>query len=162
MRYVLLEARHRLREQGVHRALRQLEDFLRRSRQQTDEFVAELSDALRARLDRQRRRLAVLGHNLASVDLRARLRSVALRLGQRSASLNVRIERQLVGKRRRLDRLRLQIEERSPLGVLARGYAICYDAQGNVVREAAAVDLGGRIKVQLSRGTLGAEVKDRS
>src|SRR6202030_2317935 len=30
MRYLLLEAHHRLREQGVHRALRQLEDFLRR------------------------------------------------------------------------------------------------------------------------------------
>src|ERR1700684_2853718 len=59
MRYILLDARHRLREQGVHRALRQLEDFLRRSRQQTDEFVGLLADGPRARLHRSRRRLPV-------------------------------------------------------------------------------------------------------
>ena len=160
MRYLLLEANHRLREQGVHRALRQLEDFLRRSRQQTDEFVGELSEGLRVRLDKSRRRLAVLGHSLASLDLRARLRSVALRLDQRSSSLGVRVERQLVAKRRRLEHLRLQLEERSPLGVLARGYAICYDAAGNVVHAAQDVSVGGRIRVQLSRGRLGAEVRE--
>jgi exodeoxyribonuclease VII large subunit len=162
MRYILLDARNSLREQGVHRALRQLEDFLRRSRQQTDEFVGELADGLRARLDRSRRRLAALGHSLASVDLRARLRRVALRLEQRSSGLGVRVERQLVSKRRRLEHLRLQLEERSPLGVLARGYAICYDAAGNLVQAAEDVAVGGSIKVQLSRGKLGAEVKDRS
>ncbi len=48
--------------------------------------------------------------------------------------LSARIERALVAKRQRLERLRLQLDERSPLRVLERGYAICYDAVGNVVR----------------------------
>ena len=61
------------------------------------------------------------------------------------------MERVLAAKHRRLERLRLQLEERSPLSVLARGYAICYDAQGRVVHAAEDVSLGDSIRVQLSR-----------
>jgi exodeoxyribonuclease VII large subunit len=161
MRYILLDGRQRLHDLGVHRALRELEDALRRNRQRTDELAGELADGLRSRLDRSRRRLAVTTHRLASVDLRARLRSVALRLEQRSSGLGVRVERHLVAKRRRLEHLRLQLHERSPLGVLERGYAVCTDAQGNVVHAAGQVAIGGHINVQLSRGKLGAEVTNR-
>ena len=161
MRYKLLEARHRLRELGVHRGLRQLEDLLRRSRQHTDELTAQLADGLRGRLDRARRRYSTAGTRLLSVDLRARFRTFALQLEQASSGLGVRAVRALVVKRQRLDRLRLQLEERSPLRVLERGYAICYDAAGNVVRAADGVAVGDRIRVQLSRGRLGAEVKDK-
>jgi exodeoxyribonuclease VII large subunit len=134
---------------------------LRRNRQRTDELVGELADGLRVRLDRSRRRLALVGNRLASVDLRVRIRSAALRLEQRFARLGVHGERLLVAKRRRLERLRLQLEERSPLRVLARGYAICYDAQGNVVRAAEEVALGDSVRIQLSSGRLDAEVKRR-
>jgi exodeoxyribonuclease VII large subunit len=161
MRYLLLDAHHRLRDLSVDRGLRQLEALLRRYRQRTDELTGELAEGLRARFDRSRRRLALVGNRLASVDLRARLRSGALRLEQRSSRLGVNAERMLNAKRRRLERLRLQLEERSPLRVLARGYAICYDAQGNVVHAAEEVALGSSIRVQLSRGRLDAEVKRR-
>ncbi len=65
MRYKLLEARHRLRELGVHRGLRQLEDLLRRSRQHTDDLTAQLADGLRGRLDRARRRYSTAGNAAA-------------------------------------------------------------------------------------------------
>jgi exodeoxyribonuclease VII large subunit len=66
-----------------------------------------------------------------------------------------------VEKRRRLEALMLQLDERSPLRVLERGYAIVYDAAGNVVRDTDQVGLGDAIAVQLSRGKLKAEVKDK-
>ena len=59
------------------------------------------------------------------------------------------------------ERLHLQLEERSPLRVLDRGYAICTDAEGNVVRAADQVAVGAEIQVQLARGRLGAEVRRR-
>jgi exonuclease VII large subunit len=161
MHYLLLDSRHRLRELGIHRALRQLEDLLRRRRQLTDELGSELGEGLRARLDRSRRRLSTLAHRLASVDLRARLGVVVRRLEQRSSSIGVRMDRLLAAKHRHVERLRLQLEERSPLAVLSRGYAVCYDAAGNVVHAANDVGVGERIRVQLSRGRLGAEVRDR-
>lgn len=162
MRYKLLEARHRLRELGIHRAERELKDLLRRSRQHTDELTAQLADGLRGRLDRLRRRYTTAQTHLLGIDLRARFRTFALKLAQASSGLDVRIERVLVAKRQRLERRVLQLEERSPLRVLERGYAICYDAEGNVVRATDGVALGDRVRVQLSRGVLGAEVKDKS
>jgi len=116
---------------------------------------------LRGRLDRLRRRFTAAQTRVLAIDLRARFRAFALKLEQASAGLSVRIERTLVLRRQRLERLRLQLEERSPLRVLERGYAICYDAEGHVVRAADGVALGDRVRVQLSRGVLGAEVKDK-
>ena len=162
VRYKLLEARHRLRELGIHRAERELKDLLRRNRQHTDELTAQLAEGLRGRLERLRRRYTAAQTRLLAIDLRARFRAFALKLSQASSGLSVRIERTLVMKRRRLERLRLQLEERSPLRVLERGYAICYDAAGRVVRDADGVAIGDRVRVQLSRGALGAEVKDKS
>ncbi len=161
MSYRLSQLRHQLRDLVAHRGFRELEDLLRRRRQRADELTAHLAEGLRGRLDRLRRRFTQAGTRLVSVDLRARLRAFALRLEQRSSGLGTRIERVLVAKRQRLERLRLQLEERNPLRVLERGYAVCYDAADNVVQSADAVALGDRIRVQLHRGRLAAEVKDK-
>ena len=53
----------------------------------------------------------------------------------------------------------LQLDERSPLRVLERGYAIVYDAAGNIVRGVEQVAIGDELAVQLARGRLAAEVK---
>jgi exodeoxyribonuclease VII large subunit len=95
------------------------------------------------------------------VDFRARLRAAVVRLDRRSAELGVRMNRALAGKSQMVERLRVQLEERSPLRLLERGYAICYDAAGNVVQAADQVSVGDRIRVQLARGRLGAEVRER-
>jgi exodeoxyribonuclease VII large subunit len=161
MRYRLLEWRHRLKELATHMGFRRLEDLLRRRRQQTDELTARLGTALGTRLERLRRRYTVAGTRIASFDLRMKIRTLGLRLVQRSAELGVRMERLLVAKVQHLERLRLQLEERSPLRVLDRGYAICTDASGNVVRAASQVAVGAEVNVQLARGRLGAEVRRR-
>ena len=161
MRYLLLEWRHALKELATHMGFRRLEELLRRHRQQTDELSLRLGIALQARLERLRRRFTIAGTRIASFDVRARIRTLGLRLAQRSAELGVRIERLLVGKAQRLERLRLQLEERSPLRVLERGYAICTDAAGMVVRAADEVSVGAEVNVQLAHGRLGAEVRRR-
>ena len=162
MRYILLEWRQRVRELAAHRGFRRLEEFLRQYRQQSDELVGRLSVALRGRLDLVRRRLTTIETRLAAVDFRARIGALRLRLAQRAAELRARMERTLVAKRQRLERLRVQLDERSPLRVLERGYAIVYDAAGNVLRAAEQVAIGDEIAVQLARGRLAAEVKKKA
>jgi exodeoxyribonuclease VII large subunit len=161
LRYRLLQASHKLRELDLHRGARRLEDALRRRRQHTDDLVAQLANALRGRLGRLQRRFEIALSRMAAVDFRARLRAAAVRLERRSAELGVRMNRALASKSQLVERLRVQLEERSPLRVLERGYAICYDAAGNVVQAADRVSVGDRVRVQLSRGRLGAEVRER-
>jgi exodeoxyribonuclease VII large subunit len=161
MRYLLLEYRHHLKELATHIGFRRLEDLLRRNRQRTDELTSRLGVALEGRLERLRHRYTIAGTRIASFDLRMRLRTLGLRLAQRSTELGVRMERFFVGKIQQLERLQLQLDERSPLRVLQRGYAICTDAEGNVVSAAEQVAVGAEINVQLARGRLGAEIRRR-
>jgi len=59
-------------------------------------------------------------------------------------------------------RLRTQLEERSPMRVLERGYSVAYDAQGNVLRSVDQVEVGDAVSLQLSRGRLSTEVRKKS
>jgi len=82
-------------------------------------------------------------------------------LEQRSAELQVRLDRALVAKRRRWQAAALQLEERSPFQILERGYAIAYDAEGKVLRSPDQVALGDDISVRLARGDLAATVREK-
>jgi len=158
-RYLLLEWSHRLQELLAHPGLRRPQEMLRQSQLQADELAARLAQALATRVENSRQRFTVAATRLASFDLRGRIRALAIELEHRVGELGVRIERALTEKRRQLAELALKLDERSPLRVLERGYAIVYDAAGNVVRSAGQVALGETIAVQLSRGKLAAEVK---
>jgi exodeoxyribonuclease VII large subunit len=161
MRYRLLECRHRLQQLRAHPGFRQLEDRLRQRRQRVDELTLELGNLLGARLGQARERCRAIQARLAGIDLRARIAMLRGRLEQRLPELAVRVERLLARRRRALETLVVKLDERSPLRVLDRGYAICYDAAGQVVRDAAAVAVNDPIAVRLARGRLEAIVRGK-
>jgi exodeoxyribonuclease VII large subunit len=131
---------------------RDLDDLVVRLGRATDAGLARLAGrlgALRARLDAadQRRRLAGLRHRLLACDAA---------IGRAMTDRRHRADRALRVLAGRLDTL-------SPLGVLARGYAVCWTGTGEtVVRDAAAVAVGDRVRVTLARGGLDCTVTDRS
>jgi exodeoxyribonuclease VII large subunit len=58
-----------------------------------------------------------------------------------------------------LGRVAGQLETLSPLGVLARGYAVCWnDDRTKAIRDSADVTAGDTIHVTLSRGAIAAKV----
>ena len=124
-------------------------------------MTSRLALGLRARLEQSRKRFTAAHLRIASFDFRVKISAFRLRLERRSADLGVRAERLLRNKRDRLEKLSLQLQERSPLRVLERGYAIATDAAGNLLRDAAQVALGDTVAIQLHRGRLTAEVKEK-
>jgi exodeoxyribonuclease VII large subunit len=161
IRYRLLEFSRRVHELSARRGFRRPLDLLRQRRQRADEMTSRLALGLRAQLEKSRKRFTAAHLRIMSFDFRVKIAAFRLRLERRSADLSVRAERLLRAKRERLARLALQLEERSPLRVLERGYAIATDAAGNVLRDAAQVALGDPVAVQLHRGRLTAEVKKK-
>ena len=102
--------------------------------------------ALRLRLEARdlRRHLALSRGRLATAD--GRLAGAAARSRHRADS--------------RLRTLAGRLENLSPLGVLARGYAVCWNADRSaIVRNAAAASPGDRVHVRLHRGELDCEVR---
>ena len=96
---------------------------------------------------------------MRSFDFRAKLSALELRLQKRTLDLGVRAERAVRHKREVWERLSLQLQERSPLKVLERGYAIATDAAGNLLRDASQVVVGDRVNLQLHRGKLITEIR---
>jgi exodeoxyribonuclease VII large subunit len=161
IRYRLLELSRRIHELSARRGFRRPLDLLRQRRQRADEFTSRLALGLRARLEQARKRYTRAQVRVASFDFRAKIGRLRIRLERQSADLRVRAERFLRKKRELAERLRLQLEERSPLRVLERGYAIAYDAAGNVLRSADQVALGDAVAIQLHRGRITTEVKKK-
>ena len=162
MRYRILVLSRRVHEFAGRRGFRRPLDLLRQQRQRADEMTSRLAHGLRANVQRSRKRFTTAHIRIVSFDFRIKVAALRLRLEKRSSELGTRAERLLRLKRERLDRVCLLLEERSPLRVLERGYAVATDAAGNVLRDAAQVALGDPVNVQLARGRLTTEVKSKS
>jgi exodeoxyribonuclease VII large subunit len=128
--------------------------------------VAGRDHALRAaagaRLAAALRRFHGLRLTLETLDLRRRLGQIQMRL----VAADTALVRAVSAVERRADaRLRdavARLESLSPLAVLGRGYAMCWNADRTaLVRNAAAVDPGDRVHVRLERGELSCEVTER-
>ena len=162
IRYRLLEMSRRVHELSARPGFRRPLDLLRQQRQRADEMTSRLALGLRARLEQSRKRFNAAYLRIASFDFRVKIAAFRLRLEKRSADLGLRAERQLRTKRERWQHLALQLQERSPLKVLERGYAIATDAAGNLLRDTAQVALGDSVAIQLHRGKLSTEVKGKA
>ncbi len=158
MRYRILVLSRRVHELSGRRGFRRPLDLLRQHRQRADEMTARLARGLHSSLERSRKRFNTAHLRIVSFDFRMKIATLHLRLEKRSADLASRAERLLRAKREHLDRLRLQLQERSPLRVLERGYAIATDANGRVLTDAGEVALGDSIAVRLHRGKLTTQV----
>ena len=61
--------------------------------------------------------------------------------------------------RNQVSHLTGRLEALSPLGVLARGYAVCWDdEQTRILRDSATVSVGDNVAIRLARGRLSARV----
>src|SRR5216684_3704301 len=161
VRYRLLELSRRVHELSARRGFRRPLDLLRQQRQRADEMTSRLALGLRARLEQSRKRFTAAHLRIASFDFRVKIAAFRLRLEKRSSELGVRIERLLRTKRERWQRLSLQLQERGPLKVLERGYAIATDAAGNLLRSADQAQIGDAVAIQLHRGKLSTEVRKK-
>jgi exodeoxyribonuclease VII large subunit len=161
LRYVLLEKRHEVQQLMGHRAFRRLPDLVRQRRQRVDELALVQAELLRRRLKNTADKVRLLERRLAGIDLRIRLAALRLRIEQGRDRLGNAAERFFTARRHRVDALAVQLGERSPLRLLERGYAICYDASGRLLRGVEGVAVGDEIAVQLARGRLGAVVNKR-
>jgi exodeoxyribonuclease VII large subunit len=161
IRHRLLKSASRVHELAGRRGFRRPLDLLRQQRQRADEMTSRLAQGLRARLEQSRKRFTAAHVRIVSFDFRMRIATFRLRLDRHAAELGVRSERFLRAQRDHFERLRLQLDERSPLKVLERGYAIATDAAGNILKSVAGVNVGDTVTVQLRHGQLTTAVRKK-
>jgi exodeoxyribonuclease VII large subunit len=162
IRYRCLVLARRVHEVSSRSGFRRPHDLLRQNRQRADELTSRLALGLRARLEHSRKRFTAAHLRISSFDFRVKMAALRLRLEKQIHDLGSCTERVLRLKRESWQRLSWQLQERSPLQVLERGYAIATDAAGNILHHTAQVSIGDTVRVQLRRGRLGTEVKEKN
>ncbi|HUE43443.1 MAG TPA: exodeoxyribonuclease VII large subunit [Candidatus Sulfotelmatobacter sp.] len=161
LRYRILVLSRRVHELSARRGFRRPLDLLRQQRQRADEMTSRLAHALRANLTLSTKRFNIAHKRIVAFDFRMRIAAVRLRLEKLSTELAARSERAFRQKRDRFDRLGLQLQERSPLRVLERGYAIATDSTGKILRSSSQVAPGDAVNLRLHEGRLSTEVKEK-
>jgi exodeoxyribonuclease VII large subunit len=127
-----------------------------------DDLTHQLLRALRARLGRRERTYQALRLALETFDVRRRFGAIRTRLVSADGRLRSSVDRRAHAADARFRSAAARLESLSPLAVLARGYAVCWNADRTaIVRDARAVQHGDRVHVTLERGELDCAVTGR-
>jgi len=151
--------RARVQRLSSARGLAGLETRLAMRARHAAELTHLLARGGRTGLQRRERTLASLAQRLDARAPHRRLQALRGRLSSATERLGAAAERARHRGDVRLRSLAGRLENLSPLGVLARGYALCWDdAHGRLVRDASQVASGDRVRVKLARGQLSCDV----
>jgi exodeoxyribonuclease VII large subunit len=75
-----------------------------------------------------------------------------------TAALAAVMRNVLLGYRVRSERLHTALESLSPLAILDRGYALVFDSEGKLLKDARTVKIGEEISARLAHGEIHAAV----
>jgi exodeoxyribonuclease VII large subunit len=181
MNYKLLRANNELAGLMQHAVFARMQDSIARRQQRVDDLVFRLAQSQSRILKNHARRMDTLEAQLRRHDLRVRTGVMRRQLESSTAQLNSAItkllpalraklngldvalraapETVLLRRRSRWERLHSNLEALSPKAILARGYALVFDADGRLVRQASQVKAGDFVRTQLGSGEFTAQVE---
>jgi exodeoxyribonuclease VII large subunit len=184
MNYKLLRAYNALARLAQHAVFARMPDSIARRQQRLDDLTSRMAQAQRRILKNFSRRLDGCNAHLRQHDLRVRAGSMRRQLDRERAELRTSISRLLVQRatsiqrmstalaramenlmlrrRSRWERLHSSLQALSPKAILSRGYALVFDADGRLVRQAAQLEPGDQVRTLLAQGEFTAEVKKTS
>jgi exodeoxyribonuclease VII large subunit len=158
MRYRLLMGRQALTELAQHGAFARMMDLIHQRQQRLDDLTHRMELAQRQLIEQMRRRWELISATVRHYDLRLILGGVRRELESTTASLVAVMRNVLLQHKVRGERLDTALHALSPLAILDRGYALVFDAQGNLLKDARRAKVGDEISARLSHGEIHAAV----
>jgi exodeoxyribonuclease VII large subunit len=156
-----LSLRHRtLYDLATRRGFARVRTRLASSARRAGEATHTLRHVMRTDLSQRRGTLHELRLRLEAQDLGRRLPHARRRLHVAETKLRATVDLQRQRADGRLRAAAGRLDTLSPLSVLARGFALCWNADRSVLlRDARAVTAGDEVHVQLQHGALACRVE---
>lgn len=120
-----------------------------------------LESAIGRRLERERKILDRLAKSKALTDPAYYFQTKRLLLDYQSTRLESAMEKTVAGRKQRVSALAAALDAMSPLKVLARGYSIAKTTTGTVLSSTDDVEVGEKVSLRLTDGTLTCQVEEK-
>ena len=181
MNYKLLRANNMLSNLVQNAVFARMQDSIARRQQRTDDLVFRLAQAQSRILKNESRRVDSLEASLRRHDLRVRTGEMRRQLETQTAQLTSATLRHLVARRTELnrlvtslgsagpslllrrrsrwERLHSNLQALSPKAILDRGYALVFDENGLLVKQASQLKAGEQVRTQLRSGEFTSTVE---
>jgi len=158
----VLVATNRVHALESRRGLSRVPATLAMRGRHVEELLQALRHAERDRLMRAERQLGSLARRLERRDPREGLAAARGRLSQSSTRLTAAIRQRDARAHSALGTLAGRLHSLSPLAVLGRGYAVCWNEERTaIIRRAADVQPGDGVRVTVAEGEIAATVKQK-
>lgn len=129
----------------------------------TAELTHAISSALRKALASRLSHVHAVRIRLDTREPGRRVEATRTRLVAARERLSATLAHRRQKLRNQVSHLTGRLEALSPLGVLARGYAVCWDdEQTRILRDSATVSVGDNVAIKLARGRLSARVTGKN
>jgi exodeoxyribonuclease VII large subunit len=158
MRYRLLMGRQALTELAQHGAFARMMEVIRQRQQKLDDLTHRMELAERQLLEQMHRRWEMISAAVRHYDLRRVLSGVRKEIDTGTSALVSVMRNVLLQHRVRSERLQTALQSLSPLAILERGYALVFDSQGRLLKDASGLNLGDEISARLAHGEIHAAV----
>jgi exodeoxyribonuclease VII large subunit len=158
MRYRLLMGRQSLSELAQHGAFARMMELIHQRQQTLDDLTHRMELAERQLLEQMLRRWERISAAVRHYDLRLVLSGMRKELESGTAALVSIMRNVLLQYHVRSERLQTALESLSPLAILERGYALVFDSEGKLLKDARALKVGDEISARLARGEIQAAV----
>ena len=158
MRYRLLMGRQALTELSQHGAFARMMEFIRQRQQKLDDLTHRMELAERNMLERFRRRWETISAAVRHYDVRMVLSGMRKELDSRTTALAAVMRNVVLQHRVRSERLQTALQSLSPVAILDRGYALLFDSNGNLLKDADAVKIGDEVSARLAHGQIQAAI----
>jgi exodeoxyribonuclease VII large subunit len=158
MRYRLLMGRQALTELSQHGAFTRMMEVIRQRQQKLDDLTHRVELAERNLLEKFHRRWETVSAAVRHYDVRLVLNGMGKELDSRTTALASVMRNVLLLHRVRNERLETALQSLSPLAILDRGYALVFDSDGKLLKDADAVKIGDEISARVAHGQIHAAV----
>ena len=141
-----------------NRAFQVAPNMIRDLQQNFDEATLRMNQATKRCIVAIRHRERLIANSLLKIDLRQIIGRSREVLARHHQALRSGMESFLREHRSRFELAAGRLNALSPLAILQRGYSICRDGEGKIIKEAAAVVPGAAVSVRLAKGSLHCSV----
>ena len=128
--------------------------------EKVNQLRADMTEAMVAKLNAVKLRLASFSPENARAQLENRLNRRRMMLDSLSSDMQHKVHDLLNQRKARAELLRHKMEALSPLAVLDRGYSIVTDKDGRTLKSVSQANAGDNITIRLSDGRILADVQE--